>query len=95
MNIYALKGHKVKVTEDTKNNGHDHDKEKVRKYLKLNKEYTVKITNVGGWKTFVYLEEIGDVACFNSVNFVDCIEQDSEKDKKHKDYYVFNYRKTK
>lgn len=89
MNIYANNGHKVIVTEETKNSGHDYDKEKVKKYLNVGEEYTVNYTDVGGWSTRVYLEEIEDVE-FNSVNFEDVSEQSEEDDENHPQWRYYN-----
>ena len=89
MNIYALEGHKVKVTEDTMNNGNNCDKNKIKKLCELNKEYTINFTNVGSWSTAVYLKEFPGES-FNSVNFEDVIEQSEEDDKLHDDWNYYN-----
>lgn len=89
MEIYALKGYKVKVTEDTKNNGNSWDKEKIKEYLTLEKTYTVKYTHVHSYSTDVYLQEIPEVK-FNSVNFVGITKQPKELNAQHEDYHIYN-----
>lgn len=42
MNIYALKGHKVRC--ENLSGGYDHDREIAKKYLEVGKEYTVEQT---------------------------------------------------
>lgn len=88
MNIWALEGHKVKVTKETKNNGYEQDKRDVSRYLELEKEYEVEWTDVGGFRTTVKLKDIDHE--FNSVNFVDVTEQSEELDKEHPDYFRYN-----
>lgn len=87
MNIYAMKGHKVKC--ETLEAGYDHHKRVAEKHLKVGNEYTVERTEVGGWHTDVYLQEFPDVA-FNSVFFEDAIEQSEETDKEHPNYAEYN-----
>ena len=82
MCIYAPKGHKLKVTEQTFNNGYDLDKELITKYLEINKEYTVNFTNIGQSHTDVILKEFPDIA-FNSVNFIDVNPVSKEDINKH------------
>jgi len=48
----------------------------------IGKIFTIDYTNVHGWSTSVYLEEIPNIS-FNSVNFVDVILQSKEDDNKH------------
>lgn len=67
MNIYAPKGTKVKYIN---RNGYDLHREWANKFLNENQVYTVDFTDVGGWKTYVYLEEVPDKG-FNSVMFVE------------------------
>lgn len=68
MNIYANKGDKVIFTGK---NGTDHDKEyATKKGLKVGATYTIESTDVGGWHTTVYLQEVPN-ASFNSVMFMD------------------------
>jgi hypothetical protein len=66
MDIYSKKGTKVKYTGE---GGYDHHKKHADKYLKTGETYTVDYTDVGGWHTDVYLEEVPTQA-FNSVHFV-------------------------
>lgn len=70
MDIYAKKGHKVKVTKETANNGLKSCKEMVADYLTIGKIYTVEQTIVHSSSTDVELVEIPDIY-FNSVCFVD------------------------
>lgn len=88
MNIWALKGHIVKVTEATVNNGYDFDSEKVKKNLEIEKHYTVKYTNVGQSSTQVVLQEFPDLK-FNSVNFVSVTQQPEELNQAHPDYQIW------
>jgi hypothetical protein len=66
MNIYALKGHKVRCKNLT--GGYDSEKDLAKKHLEIGKEYTIEKTIVDNWSTDVWLEEIPDVR-FNSVFF--------------------------
>jgi len=70
MNIYSSPGDKVMVTYTTAKNGHLHDKEQVRKFLKVPGIYTIKKVTARSWNTEIMLEEVPDV-WFNSVNFED------------------------
>jgi len=89
MNIYALQGSKVKVTLGTLTNGYDADQERVRALLHVEKEYTVKHTQVCSSVTNVFLEEIEGYA-FNSVMFISTSPQSVEDNKKHKDWSKYN-----
>jgi hypothetical protein len=82
MNIWALNGHKVIVTEDTINNGYECDKINVLKYLTVGTVYTVDYTDVHGWNTDVYLIEFPGLS-FNSSSFEDVSEQSEELDNQH------------
>ena len=66
MDIYAKEGTKVKYTGT---GGYDHHKEHANKYLKKDEIYTVLRTEVGGWHTDVFLQEVPN-QCFNSTHFV-------------------------
>jgi len=85
MEVFALKGYKVKVTDETKNNGDSYDKEKVNNFLTINKVYTVEATKVQNWKTDVFLKEVPRIS-FNSVNFEGVTEQPKELNQQHQDY---------
>lgn len=87
MNIYALKGHKVKCK--TLNAGYDHDQIIAKKYLSLNNTYTIEETIVHGWSTEVYLKEFPGIQ-FNSVFFEDVIEQPQKDNTKHEDYSKYH-----
>lgn len=89
MNIFSLKGHRVKVTESSAKNGTDYDTRKVKDYLEIDKIYKVERTEVGAWRTDVYLQEIPDVT-FNSVNFESITVQPKELDEAHPDYKKYN-----
>lgn len=89
MNIYALAGHKVMVTEGTKNSGYNPDKEKVAEHLQLDVPYTVRHTEVDRCSTRIYLKEFPDMN-FNSVSFEDVEEQSPEDDKRHADWSKYN-----
>ena len=89
MNIYALPGHIVKVTERTKTAGYDSDSKQVAEKLEIEKEYRVKHTTVNNFSTSVVLEGFPDIT-FNSVSFVDCVHQYEEADMKHPAFRVYN-----
>lgn len=89
MNIYALKGHKVRITAQSARNGYDSDVAHLKEHLKLWKTYTVDETAVGVWSTAVILEEFPHER-FNAVNFVDVTEQAEEDDMKHPDWEYYN-----
>ena len=73
MDIYAKNGDKVIVTKETINNGTEKDKEKAKRLLEIDKEYTVEKTIVRGWSTIVYLKEFPNEQ-FNSVSFIDAVK---------------------
>lgn len=87
MNIYALKGHKVTVTEQSAKNGYSHQQEKVRKLI--GEIFTVEKTSVFSSVTYVQLKEF-PTEWFNSVNFEDVDKQSKMKDKKHRHYCIYN-----
>lgn len=87
MNIYALKGHKIKCI--TLSAGWTYQQEVAKKHLEIGKEYTVEHTEVNRWDTDVYLEEIPNVS-FSSVFFEDVSEQLSIEDKQHPDYSYYD-----
>jgi hypothetical protein len=89
MNIWALEGHKVKVTNKTINSGYKHDSEQVKKLCEIDKIYTVEHTEVHSCSTFVCLKEFPGVL-FNSVNFEDAVEQSEEDDMRHEDWWIYN-----
>lgn len=88
MEIYALRGHKVKCVTLTA--GYKHDQEIAKRNLLLNEIYTVDHTDVHNYSTDVYLEEIPGVA-FNSVFFDDVNPQSLKDSKDHPDYKRYNY----
>jgi hypothetical protein len=68
MNIYSKAGSKVIFAHP--GNGYKHDQEQAAEYLKVGEVYTVSRTEVGGFHTEVYLEEVPGRG-FNSVMFDD------------------------
>ena len=83
MNIFALPGFQVKITEDSINNGKDADKRDVTTYLKLGEVYTVKQVHTysRNW-TVVMLNEL-PCLIFNADCLVDVEEQSKEDNRKH------------
>ena len=70
MKLYAEKGHKVTVTEQSIKNGYDYDKQKAEKFLKVGEIYTIEKMEVHNLSSNVVLQELPEEN-FNSVNFVD------------------------
>lgn len=70
MNIYATKGDKVRFLNE---NGRESEREFAAKILTEGQVYTVDHTDVYGWHTDVYLQEIPG-HYFNSVMFEDVKE---------------------
>ena len=89
MEIFAVKGHKVVVTDKSRKNGYEYDTEKVDEHLEVGKEYTVDYTDVGNWSTKVYLVEVPGVS-FNSVNFRSVKRQSEDASKSHPDWERYN-----
>lgn len=95
MNIYALKGHKVRFTGI---GGYDSENEFARKHLEVGENYVVDHTDVGQSSTTVYLVGIERIATngqkvlqpFNSVMFEDVAPQSEENDKKHDHWKMWN-----
>ena len=87
MNIYAIKGHRVKC--NTLDAGYEYDQQRAKEHLEVGKEYTVDYTEVDNWTTRVFLEEFPEIS-FNSVFFEDVAEQPREDDRKHADYRHYN-----
>lgn len=87
MNIFALKGYKVKVTKKSANQGHDSDKKNIAEKLRIGKIYTVKRTEVHNSSTSVYLQEVEGV--FNSVNFEEVTKQPKELNVNHHDFHKY------
>lgn len=83
MNIYALKGHKVRC--DNLSSGYEYLLEIARQYLELGKEYVVERTSVDSYQTEVWLQEFPDIA-FNSGLFEDAVKQTEADDERHPDY---------
>jgi hypothetical protein len=89
MNIWALEGHRVTVTEETAKYGDEFDQKQVEDNLKVGETYTVEFTIVGGFSTEVKLQEL-DGILFNSVNFEDVEEQSEEDDMRHPQWDEYN-----
>jgi len=87
MNIYALKGHKVRCT--SLECPYDYQTERATKHLEIGKEYTVERTEVHSSRTNVVLQEIADVE-FNSTLFEDVTKQSEKEDKRHPDYWRYH-----
>ena len=87
MNIYALEGHKVRVSNLS--GGYEYHQKVANQHLKVGNEYTVERTEVDSWHTDVFLKEIPNVA-FNSVFFENVEEQGKDLNEKHPDYKRFN-----
>jgi hypothetical protein len=86
MNIYALKGYKVKVTQESIGVGG----ELAKIHLKVGNTYTIENTSVHNSYTSVSLQEIKTVS-FNSASFVDTdVHQSKEDDKTHPDWVTWN-----
>ena len=88
MNIYALKGHKVRLVYTEM--AYHYQTEDIKKHLKLGEIYTIEETEVYGEFTNVYLQEVPGVS-FNSTAFEDVEPQPEGKDKQHPDYYQCRY----
>ena len=94
MNIYAIKGHKVRCI--TLSAGWKDESDFYKQFLTVGNVYTVDYTDVQNWNTNVYLEEIqnknkiNNRISFNSVFFEDIEEQPIELSKTHKDYYNYH-----
>ena len=65
MRVNAPKGQKVRYLDE---HGYESDLITARRYLVKDNEYTVEKTDVGSWRTSVYLQEYPDIP-FNSVHF--------------------------
>lgn len=66
MRIDAPPGTKVRYSFEQ--NGHPHDQNQAKTFLKVGETYTVSRTDIHQWTTDVYLVEV-PIACFNSVLF--------------------------
>lgn len=70
MNIYAQLGDRVTVTENSSQNGYEHDKDRVKELLKIGDVYTVEEMEVHSFSSYVRLR--GFDGWFNTVMFEDC-----------------------
>ncbi len=87
MNIYALRGHKVRLINTS--SGYYYQTERAEKYLKVGEVYTVDYTEVHSESTDVVLQEVPGVE-FNSTCFEDVELQTEEDNRKHQDYARWN-----
>lgn len=72
LDINAPKGTKVKCLFNENGvvkNGYEADQQHAGEYLKQNKVYVIDKTEVGSWRTSVFLEEFPGIS-FNSVHFI-------------------------
>lgn len=92
MNIFAIKGHKIKFTNPEA--GYPYDQKMGEEHLEVGKEYTVDYTEVDGYSTNVIIQEVPKIK-FNSVLFSDVLPQDVESDKAHKQYCHYHKCETK
>lgn len=87
MNIFAIEGHKVRCFTFTA--GYEYDRQWAKEYLEIGGSYTVDHTIIHSSSTDVYLKEFPHIN-FNSVFFEDVVEQSSEDNMKHIDWYRYN-----
>lgn len=88
MNIWALRGHKVKATNITPQYYPVYD-DKALRHLVIGKTYTVDYTSVGRSWTVVYLNEIPDIS-FSTVHFEDIEEQPTSWQQQHIDFWYYS-----
>ncbi len=89
MNIYALKGHKVRCV--SLEAPYNYQTERAKKHLEIGKEYTVERTEVHSSSTDVILQELPEIE-FSSGLFEDVLKQSKEDDEQHPDYWKYNDR---
>jgi hypothetical protein len=89
MNIYASKGHKVRLREGGENAGYDGDKKAAKEYLEPGKIYTVEYTNVSSSWSQVKLREFPN-HMFNTVHFEDVSAPKFEDQFKHPDWLYYS-----
>jgi len=70
MYCYDASGCKVKITEESAKKGNAWDEKEIKKYLEIEKEYTVDHTWLSSKNNFVYLKEVPGIS-FNAKIFVD------------------------
>ncbi|MDA9325854.1 hypothetical protein N9Q69_01345 [bacterium] len=91
MNIYALKGHKVKLSKNGFNMGFEVDKDEAKSFLSHGIIYTVDCTNVSNSSSVVILHEFPNKT-FNTVHFEDVSFQSEDEKIKHPDWLYNRYR---
>jgi hypothetical protein len=77
INIHKLSGGN-KVKYSFPDSGNDIDKENAKKYLAINKIYTIIAFTVDKWRTEIYLYETPYIA-FNSVMFSDVVKKSKKQ----------------
>ena len=87
MNIYALKGHKVRCSNLSSD--YEYRLEVARQHLAIGKEYLIEKTEVGSSHTEVYLQEFPEIG-FNSSLFEDAVAQSEAEDALHPDYEKYH-----
>ena len=91
MNIYALKGHKVKLSKNGFNMGFEVDKDEAKSFLSHGIIYTVDCTNVSNSSSVVILHEFPNKK-FNTAHFEDVSFQSEDEKIKHPDWLYYRYR---
>jgi hypothetical protein len=89
MNIYALKGYRVSVSDESIESGSESDSKLAKLHLKSGSIYRVEKTSVYNSYTSVSLQEIDNVL-FSSESFIDIDSQTEKTDKKHPDWPTWN-----
>ncbi|MCK5726637.1 MAG: hypothetical protein KAH22_07415 [Thiotrichaceae bacterium] len=89
MNIYALRGFKVIVTEESIDSGGECYAEVANIHLKVGNTYTIESTTVNNSYTSVKLQEIKTVS-FSSMSFLDIDAQSEADDETHPDWVNWN-----
>ena len=86
MNIYALRGHKVRVVGFYANA----TEQEIKKWTpRIGQVYTVERTDVHSWSTDVYIQEFPDENLTN-IDFEDVVPQSPQDDIKHPDWRKYN-----
>lgn len=80
MNIYALKGFRVRAMRNSS---------LIEKHLKIGEVYTVEFTEVHFYDSQVYLQEVPNIP-FNPSKFDDVSKQSRKRDKEHPDWAIYH-----
>lgn len=89
MNVYALKGYRVSVSDESIKSGSETYSELAKLHLKVGNTYRIENTSVHNSYTSVRLQEIENIL-FSSESFIDIDSQSEEMDKKHPDWSTWN-----